>query len=159
MRTKVSAWTQIAVLAAGCALFVGGCCLFQSHSHFRSVHEAAIDGDVMSVADDLKMRPGDLNLPDDAGQTPLHLASIHCRTNVVELLLDKGANIGAVAKGNATPLHLAAQSGCSAAARLLLSKGASVNARDDEGRTPLGRAKQWNQEELVLLLRQHGGIE
>ena len=143
-----------------CISMIGaGCCHTQTHSAYRSIHQAAIDGDAVSVSADLKAHPGDLNLPDDAGQTPLHLAAIHCRTNVVALLLDKGARPDALATGDATPLHLAAQAGCAEAVTLLLSKGASINLRDSQGRTPLGRAKQWRQDATAELLRARGGIE
>jgi ankyrin repeat protein len=111
------------------------------------------------VAADLNANPGNLNLADDAGQTPLHLGAVHCRTNVVALLLEKGAKVDAVMKGNATPLHLAAQAGCSGAVILLLSKGAHINFRDGEGRTPLTRAKQWHQNATAQLLQEGGGTE
>ena len=91
--------------------------------------------------------------------TPLHLAASACHTNVVALLLDKGAKIDCAAKDGATPLHLAAQEGCADVVNLLLAKGANVNARDDQKRTPLVRAEQWHQDAMVPLLRQHGGSE
>lgn len=102
---------------------------------------------------------GDLNLPDDAGLTPLHLAAGHCRTNVVALLLEKGAQPNSKAKGGATPLHLASQEGCADAVTMLLTGGAQVNARDDQGRTPLKRAEEWRQDATVQLLRLRGGTE
>ncbi len=76
----------------------------------------------------------DLNLPDDAERTPLHLAATHCHTNVVVLLLDKGAKIDPRAEGGATPLHLAAQEGCVDVVNLLLAKGAKVNQSPPKGR-------------------------
>jgi ankyrin repeat protein len=157
MNMKIRVWVQIAVLIAFCTMMSSGCCHSHGPSKFRTIHQFAIDGDVTGVATRLRANPSDLNLPDDFGQTPLHLASIHCRTNVVALLLDKGANIEARAKGGPTALHLAAQSGCITVATMLLSKGANVNSRDGEGRTPLRRALQWHQDSMAALLRKHGG--
>ena len=144
-----------AVLAIGCA----GCFLIPTtHSIYRPIHEYAADGNVAAVAQDLATNSYDLNLPDDAGRTPLHLAATHCQTNVVALLLDKGAKINVKASGGATPLHLAAQEGCADVVKLLLDKGAKVNVRDDQGRTPLDRAMQWHQDAIAELIRQHGGL-
>ncbi|HZL44998.1 MAG TPA: ankyrin repeat domain-containing protein [Opitutaceae bacterium] len=151
-------WRGTVALVA--VLIGGGCFLFPAaRSTYRSIHEYAIAGDAAGVADDLNRTPSDLNLPDDAGQTPLHLATVHCRIDVVKLLIAKGADLNRKAKGGATPLHLAAQEGCADAVTALLAAGAEVNPRDDQGRTPLGRAKEWNKPAVVPLLQAHGGTD
>jgi ankyrin repeat protein len=134
-------------------------CISPPHSAYRPIHQFAESGDAVAVAQDLATNSSDLNLPDDAGLTPLHLAAAHCRTNVVMLLLDKGAKVNARAVGGATPLHLAAQEGCSDAVVILLEKGAKVNARDDNGNTPLKRAELWHKEATAQIIREHGGTE
>lgn len=145
-----------AVLVFACA----GCFLIPSkHSDYRPIREYAAAGNIAEIAQDLAAYPHDVNLTDDAGRTPLHLAATHCRIDAAKLLLDKGAKIDAKAAGCTTPLHLAAQSGCVDTVNLLLSKGAKVNARDDQGRTPLDRAMQWHRDSAVQLLRAQGGIE
>jgi ankyrin repeat protein len=159
MKTKLQLSVKAATLAVALALVCDACVLFHKHSSYRPIHEYAKAGDVVHVDEELSKNPGDLNLPDDAGLTPLHLAALHCHTNVVMLLLDKGANVNRKATDDATPLHLAAQEGCGDAVKVLLAKGAKVNARDDEGRTPLKRAEQWHKDAVAELLRQHGGIE
>jgi len=152
---------SLASLLLTAVLAVGGTGCFHAphHSAYREIHAAARDGDAAQVAGDLAQNPGDLNLPDDAGLTPLHLAASSCHTNVVVLLLDQGAQIDCPAKDGATPLHLAAQEGCAEGVDLLLARGAELNARDDRKRTPLVRAEQWHQDAVVQLLRQHGGTE
>jgi cytochrome c len=155
-RTPIRTATLTAALAIVCA----GCFLIPpAHSKNRPIHEYAAAGNVGAVAQDLSTNPHDLNLPDDAGRTPLDLAVIHCHTNVVLLLLDKGAKINVKAAGGATPLHLAAQGGCADVVILLLTKGAKVNARDDQGHTPLKRAELWHQDAVAQIIRQHGGTE
>jgi ankyrin repeat protein len=159
MKTKFHTLIQTAMLTAALAVACAGCFLIPpSHSSYRPIHEYAADGNVTAVAQDIATNSHDLNLPDDAGRTPLHLAATHCHTNVVALLLDKGAKIDPRAAGGTTPLHLAAQGGCVEVVNLLLAKGAKVNARDDQNRTPLDRAMQWHQDAVAELIRQHGGL-
>jgi len=153
----LSAWAIL--IAAATILVSAGCSPPLKHSAYREIHAAARDGDAAQVAADLAQNPGDLNLPDDAGLTPLHLAASSCHTNVVVLLLDKGAKIDSTEKSGATPLHFAAQEGCLDAVKLLLDRGANVNARDNQGRTPLTRSEQWHQDAAGVFLRAHGGLE
>ena len=148
--------------SAALALFIAcSGCLLRSppHSQYRPIHQYASACDAVKVAADLGTNSADLNLPDDGGWTPLHWASSHCCTNVVGLLLGKGANVNCKANGGEMPLHIAAQEGCSDAVIMLLNKGAKINAQDSEGRTPLKRAKDWEQPAIAELLRQRGGIE
>jgi ankyrin repeat protein len=162
MKTKLQFGMRAALVALVCGVLADGCCHLRSPSAYRPIHQLAINGDTAGVAGELAKNPGDLNRPEDAGQTPLHLAAIHCRTNVVSLLLDKGAKLEVRAKDGSTPLHLAAQAGCVNAVTLLLVKGAKVNPRDNQGRTPSGRAKQLNRlnpDVIVGLLKEHGGTE
>jgi ankyrin repeat protein len=146
----------VAVLVITCS----GCFLIPpKHSDYRAIHEYATDGNVAGLIQDLAAYPGDVNLTDDAGRTPLHLAATHCHIDAAKVLLEKGAKIEAKAAGGTTPLDVAAQAGCVDMVNLLLVKGAKVNARDDQGRTPLDRATQWKRDEVVQILRAHGGIE
>lgn len=159
MRIKFCTPIRSAILTAAVAIACAGCFLIPpAHSKNRPIHEYAADGNVAAVAQDLATNSYDLNLPDDAGRTPLHLAATHCHTDVVLLLLNKGAKIDVKAKGGATPLHLAAQEGCADVVNLLLAKGAKANAHDDQGRTPLDRAVQWHRDAIAEIIRQHGGL-
>lgn len=159
MKAKFYMPIRMTVLATALVIVCAGCFSSNQHSAYRPIHGYARDGDMAHVNEDLAQNPSDLNLPDDAGLTPLHLAASYCHTNVVLLLLDKGAKVNCTAKDGATPLHLAAQEGCVDAVNLLLTKGAKVNARDDQGRTPLKRAELWHQEAAAQIIRQHDGIE
>lgn len=159
MRTQFQSPLRAVASAVAVAFLCLGCVLFHKHSAYRQIHEHAKAGDAAAVAADLSENPSNINLPDDAGLTPLHLAALHCHTNVVMLLLAKGAKINRKAKDDATPLHLAAQEGCVDAITMLLAKGAKINAQDNQGRTPLKRAELWHQNAVAELLRQRGGTE
>ena len=67
--------------------------------------------------------------------------------------------MNATADDKATPLHLAAQEGCTDVVLVLLKHSAKINPRDNQNRTPLRRAEQWHQDDVVQLLKQHGGTE
>lgn len=69
--------------------------------------------------------------------TPLHVASGKGYTDVVALLLDKGANVNKENRVGQTPLHLAAWRGHSETVGYLVSYGADVNVKDKRGYTPL----------------------
>ena len=129
------------------------------HDLYREIHAAARAGDVAAVTADLAQNPADLELPDNSGFTPLYLAAAACQTNVMTLLLNKGAKPDTQANDGSTALQEAAQQGCVAGAALLLDRGATVNARNRQGKTPLGCAELWQQDATAQLLRQRGGIE
>lgn len=160
MKTQLLSSIRTALLTAILAITCSGCFLIPpKHSDYRAIHEYATDGNVAGITQDLATYPGDVNLTDDAGRTPLHLATTHCHVDAAKVLLEKGAKIDAKAVGGTTPLHVAAQAGCVDMVNLLLAKGSKVNARDDQGRTALDRATQWKRDEVVQLLRAHGGLQ
>jgi len=146
-------------LVAAIAIFCQGCFLSAQHSLYRPIHDFAKSGDVAGVEQELTKNPKFLNWPEDGGFTPLHLAAIRCRTNVVALLLERGADVERKSKDGSRPLHLAAQEGCTNVVNLLLAGKAKINARDSKGQTPLTRAEEWKQSATVDLLREHGGTE
>ena len=71
---------------------------------------------------------------------PLHYATVHGHTPVVERLLDKGADVGLTDANGETPLHDAATFGRVDAAGMLLAHEADVNALTPEEETPLDYA-------------------
>jgi serine/threonine protein kinase len=96
----------------------------------------------------------DVNAKDNQGRTPLHCAHSAWDKEVVELLITKGAQVNAKDNQGRTPLHF---SKAKEAVELLITKGAQVNAKDDRGQTPLDCAKKRYHQDIVKLLKNHGG--
>lgn len=69
------------------------------------------------------------------------------RYNIVDFLIQKGANVAAYNKNNITPLHLAAKYQYTDIVKLLLENGADPNAEDNQYMTPIHYAVQGDIEE------------
>uniref|UniRef100_A0A0D3FGU0 RING-type E3 ubiquitin transferase n=1 Tax=Oryza barthii TaxID=65489 RepID=A0A0D3FGU0_9ORYZ len=81
-----------------------------------------------------------VNVRDDTGATPLHLAARQGWRRCVHVLLENGAIVSASSSAfgfpGSTPLHLAARGGSLDCVRQLLSWGADRLQRDSVGRIP-----------------------
>lgn len=83
----------------------------------------------------LAERPEDLNVPDNAGNTPLQIASLEGCAPIVKFLLDSGCDIDTKNIDKDTPLIDAVENGHLDVVKLLLEAGANprtVNAEGDE---------------------------
>lgn len=79
-----------------------------------------------------------MNAGDSHQATPLHRAAEWNWTEVIDLLVEAGANVQAWTGDGRTPLHHgAARTGCLEAMLVLLKHGADVNARSEDQETPL----------------------
>ncbi|XP_061887077.1 uncharacterized protein LOC133638459 isoform X5 [Entelurus aequoreus] len=107
---------------------------------FRELFEACRNGDVSRVKK--LVDTANVNAKDMAGRksTPLHFAAGFGRKDVVDHLLQNGANIHARDDGGLIPLHNACSFGHSEVVSLLLCQGAEPNARDNWNYTPLHEA-------------------
>jgi ankyrin repeat protein len=78
-----------------------------------------------------------LNQRDKNGVTPLYWAAHRGFSEVVKLLIDKGADVNTTAGRGETPLHIAVCFGHLDTVKQLLACGAKVNCRDHSGMTPI----------------------
>lgn len=93
-----------------------------------------------------------INKQNDQGESPLHLAIKTKNQQLVEILVQRGANISTTTKIRATPLHYAASFANEEIIKLLISKGANVNATDNNNEEPVDwavRTKQKGNAELL----------
>ena len=93
------------------------------------------------------------------GFHPLGLAAFFRHPDVVRFLLERGADVDAVARNariKTTALQAAAASGDNESARLLLEAGADVNTTQPGGFTALHAAAAEGNTELMELLLGHG---
>lgn len=99
----------------------------------------------------------DINAMNERGQTAIIRAAEYQRTEVVTLLLGKGADVNIVGGRYArTALMEAAGAGNTVIMKQLVEKGADINAKDYEGTTPLFFACMYGHVEAVRLLIELG---
>jgi ankyrin repeat protein len=94
----------------------------------------------------------------DDGFTALHLAAFFGTPEAMEVLIDAGADVAAVARNDmrVTPLHSAAASRDVAKLAILLDAGAPVDAQQQGGYTALHEAAMHGAVDRVQLLLDHG---
>jgi predicted Fe-Mo cluster-binding NifX family protein len=104
-------------------------------SDVRLLHDACAEGDEhVEMAID---RGVDLNIADNHGQTPLHVACDKGHGSIVTMLIDGGADLNVAKRDGQTPLHRACFFGHESVVRVLIDGGADLNITDGRGWTPL----------------------
>lgn len=81
-----------------------------------------------------------MTIANNGGWTPLNAASVKDHVKVVELLLEKDADMTTANNGGWTPLYAASLNGHLEVVKLLLEKGADLDVCDNAGLTPLSSA-------------------
>lgn len=99
---------------------------------------------------------GRVETQDDAGWTPLRMASRLGHASAVRELLRVGADHAARGANGASALHLACISTNADAVRFLLAAGASPNVREEQGLAPLHLAVGSGNKEVVVALLSAG---
>ena len=147
----------VAVLAAGCS---------RPPRPTVGLYEALEQGSIAETESNLYWREskvfGGINDPlDKTGQQPVHAAAAHGHADLVEWLIDRGADAGSPGLWGhrTTALHLAARAGHRGVAKVLADRGADVMTRDRDGRTPLELATSNGHADVADLLRRHGATE
>lgn len=90
------------------------------------------------------------------GVTALYYAAFGSHLEVVDLLLEHGADANLADVNGDTPLHIAAKKGDIEIGKLLIDKGGYVNRRNKAGKTPIVVAKENNHFDFAQMLIQDG---
>jgi ankyrin repeat protein len=93
--------------------------------------------DLQAVKALVEKTPQVLDVRNNDGMTPLHLAAQGGGVDLIDWFVDKGARLELRNARSLTPLHLAAMYDRGEAVAALIKKGAAIEARDDYQRTPL----------------------
>lgn len=128
------------------------------------LHAAVRSGSPARVYNALRLPLTDINLHDDSGVPPLHLAALQGTPSIIRLLLLHGAHPNSEDRTRATTaLHLSIGRTDSTwtmsradTADLLLRNGAAVNARDSNGDTALTLAARQGFTPCAILLGHYG---
>ncbi len=114
----------------------------------------ALQGGSIGVADMLLDQPAlDVNAANKVGETPLMMAALKGRIDVMKRLIERGARIH---QPGWSPIHYAASGEEPKAVALLLDRGAPVDALAGGGVTPLMMAAMYGSEGGVDLLLARG---
>jgi ankyrin repeat protein len=128
-------------------------------SHKRTLLYGLSCSGHLEIARWLLNRDANPNLWDDLDNwTPLHVATLHGRLEVIRLLLHHKADKNARSKNREgeIPLHIASRSRHANIARLFLEHGVDVNILDNHHRTPLHLASRNGRFEVARLLIENG---
>ncbi|MFP5319646.1 MAG: ankyrin repeat domain-containing protein [Acidimicrobiia bacterium] len=118
------------------------------------VFDAAAVGDVDRLGTLLDADPSLVDAFAADGHFPLGLAAYFGRPRAVELLLERGADVSAVARNRmrVQALHAAVAARSREVVRLLLAAGADPNAEQHGGWTPLMAAQQHGDDDIAAEL-------
>ncbi|XP_064643262.1 ankyrin-1-like isoform X3 [Lineus longissimus] len=125
---------------------------------FTPLHFAVLSRNLPAVTFLVKKAGVNVNAVDKDGNQAIHFAVTTANLELVETLIDRGADKDAKNEFGFTPLHLAVLSGNLLAVSFLVKKaGVNVNAADKMLNTPMDLAAQGDETELISLLKKYGG--
>ena len=99
-------------------------------------------------------KPEIINRPEPVyGATPLHLAAYKGYTDVIEILLQRGASLTTINKRGEFPIHVAARSDQAGAFLMLRDADPTLlDTRDSKGQTPIESARKWEAQKVLSAL-------
>ena len=117
---------------------------------YEDLRSAMNDADIESLS--LFLNTCDVNTRFARGFTLLHAAASKGLYDMVEFLIDRGAEVNLGNDDGITPLHSVASLGTSMVAQLLLESGAHVDVRTKNGLTPLHTSAKKNKRGVARVL-------
>ena len=118
----------------------------------------AIAKEKVGLVQHLLKKGADLEAKDDYGYTPfLQAVKYGAPGDIVDLLLEAGANVVVLAEDRKSALHFLAQKkGEEMMTRKLVARGLSVDAEDNDGWTPLHEAAQNGSKDVAEVFIEKG---
>lgn len=120
------------------------------------LYEAIQKENISQIKSILDQNPELVHARTPGGSIPLHPAAFKDNTEILSLLILKGADVNAKNNNGWTPLFVASEYGRRKNVELLINEGATVNAKDNEGATPLHISSMRGHKEVVELLISKG---
>lgn len=117
---------------------------------------AAVNNEDFQSAKSFLAQGALINCCDSEGWTALHLASLRGYFEIVEYLVENGADLHA--KENEvgqTPLHFSIGDGYIDIVKYLIEKGSSIDLTDHNGKTAIDLANEYKQVEIFDFLVAH----
>jgi ankyrin repeat protein len=101
----------------------------------------AVEGGNLDIVTDLLREGFDASFADPAtGLTALHVAAQKDFGHIVQMLMERGADVNAIDDSGKTPAHMASATGCLDIVDMLHALGADLSAQDQDGASPLHMA-------------------
>jgi ankyrin repeat protein len=122
------------------------------------IHRSVDRDDLSGVREEVE-RGVSLEAMDYRDKTPLQLAAEQGRMEIVEYLVEAGADVNAAtdpASGEVTPLRAAIDNQDYLMARYLIEHGADVNHANEQGWRPIMTAARVGNREIIQLLLDNG---
>jgi hypothetical protein len=132
--------------------------VFVKHGAKLDVFEASATGNLAAVRQLVQSDPLAVNSFAADGFYPLGLAAFFGHREIVQFLLEHGADVHLAARNaqRVTALHAAVARRDVETVRMLLKHGADPNARQEKGFMPLHEAAANGEEAIARLLIEHG---
>ena len=148
----------VAVVAAG---GIGYYNYYHDNTGITNIFQAAEEAAPSKVKKYLRIHKPDLKLADANGYTLITYAAANKDAEMVETVLDAGAQVNVEAKDGVTPLMMAILNHNAEAVKLLLDAGADANFVNSNGWSPLAFAvsNAENAEIVKLLLKRRADVK